>query len=1059
MKKQILKKYIELTVIFIIVSAILIEAKVYATDINTSENITFSDSNLYSKICEELGDKIVEKNDSEKTISVNSKDLEAITKLELNNSRISKLDGLEKFTSLTELNISNNGVVDISPLASLKNLTSLSAYGNAMTDLSAISDLTKLEYLNVSKNRFIDSTNNSVTKSISKLTNLKQLDISHNYLKNIDGLSSLTKLTKLNLYDNAIHDFKELGTLTNLTSLNLGENNEKGVDNGVKGLEALDNLTKLEEFDFSENKTVDITNHISKMTNLKRLSLQQNKIKYKNLASLGSLTNLEFLNLYYNEIETIPEEFTKLVNLKELVLGNNWLYDITGFYKDDTIYFKQLEKLDLSKNTSIETMSQNEIKDKWTKRVDTNLKIMELLKRDIDELNDENITDTSSLPHKDENGIAYVTYDDFGARCDGIYDDYIAIRNAHLFANENGCEVRATEGKTYHIFKYYEEAVIANTSVDWKNATFIIHDENIEKVSGRYQGLFRFTNGKDETTIDNPTWTIGKNTKKIEEITNSLKELNEKGYQRYLCAAINADKKQYIRYGGNGNPGQNQQDYFVVDNEGNVLNDIQWDFEKITTFTIYPISNTSLNIKNGNFITNAVSSQSETPYTRSNSGKPIYFTRNIYVNKSTNVNISGINHKLSYELDKDELSGSYSGFINTNTIADIEISNCSLFSRKYGVEGRSTYGLSLCANVNLKCKNITSNNITDLDRYGVICSLFCKDVSYKNCTLNRIDAHEGIYNLTVKNCHIGSKGLTMTGQGTLNVIGTTIESDTFMTLRWDYGSTWTGDVNIIDCTYKYNGIWAPKLINVSLSYDNNELHDFGYDCKMPNINVHNFTIDMQNVNKPCFYIMSMNNMKFEEPYLENTKKYLEEYLPDSINFNQYKFINTATDMKLEVTNTNGNGNLESYKTDYSYVISDVSLTEKDSTENLIKQIDFYSNSKFDKPLKLEINKNSLTQNKVSIYKDEQAVINDQLINDSYTYSFEENGKYKIEISSLDEKNQYKGNKTYEFTIDIDEPDTPDKPNVTKPNIVDISEEASKTLKATKIGIGRRRSTF
>jgi len=1026
-----LKKYIELIIIFItIISAVLLETKVYAIDTNTESNIVFADSNMYIKICEELEDKIIEKNDNEKSIVLSSKDLDAITTLELNNSKIKKIDGIEKFKSLTHLDISNNSIADISLLSSLKNLTNLSAYGNAITDLSKIGDLNKLKYLNVSKNKLVDSTNKSVTKSISKLTNLTQLDISHNYLKNIDGLSSLTKLTELNLYDNAIHDFTELGTLTNLISLNLGENNEKGLDNGVKGLEALDNLTKLEEFDFSENKTVDITNHISKMTNLKRLSLQQNKIKFKNLESLGSLTNLEFLNLYYNEIETIPQELAKLINLKELVLGNNWLYDITGFYKDDAICFKKLEKLDLSKNESIETLSQNEINDGWTKRVDNNLKIMELLKRDIDELNDENITDISSLPHKDENGFAYVTYDDFGARCDGKYDDYIAIRNAHLFANKNGCEVRATEGKTYHIFKYYEEPVIAKTNVDWQNATFIIHDEKIEKVSGRYQCIFKFTNITDSVKIDNPGWTIGKDTKNIPEIVSTLETLNVKGYERYLCGAVNTDKKQYIRYGGDGNKGDNQQDYFVVDSKGNTLNDIQWNFDKITEFTIYPIPNTSFNIKNGNFISNAISSQSETPYTRADSGKPIYFARNIYMDKVANVNISGINHKLSYELDKDEMSGSYTGFLNINYAADVNFSDSSLFARKCNVDGRSTYDLNLNANVNVKCKNITSNNnIKDLDRWGIMGTLFSKDVLFEDCELNRIDAHQGIYNLTVKNCHIGSKGLTMTGQGTLNVIGTTIESDTFITLRWDYGSTWTGDVNIIDCTYKYNGIWAPKLINASLSYDNYELHDFGYDCKMPNINVHNFTIDMQNVNKSSFYIMSMNNMNFEEPYLKNTKKYLEEYLPDYINFNQYKFINTPNDIKLEVANTNGNGNLETYIKDYSYVISDILLTEEDSDENLIKQIDFYGNSKFDKPLELEINKNSLTQNKVSIYKDEQAVVNNQLINDNYTYSFDENGKYKIEISSLDEKNQYKGNKVYEFILDIEEPVVDDEEQI------------------------------
>lgn len=53
-------------------------------------------------------------------------------------------------------------------------------------------------------------------------------------------------------------------------------------------------------------------------------------------------------------------------------------------------------------------------------------------------------------PHVDtETGVKYVTYEDFGAYADGINDDYIPIRNAHIYANKNDYEVRATEGKQY----------------------------------------------------------------------------------------------------------------------------------------------------------------------------------------------------------------------------------------------------------------------------------------------------------------------------------------------------------------------------------------------------------------------------------------------------------------------------------------------------------------------------------------------------------------------------------------------------------------------------------
>ena len=276
-----------------------------------------------------------------------------------------------------------------------------------------------------------------------------------------------------------------------------------------------------------------------------------------------------------------------------------------------------------------------------------------------------------------------------------------------------------------------------------------------------------------------------------------LEELNSKGYKRYLCTAINSNKMQYIRYGAvNGNSGTSQRDNFIIDSDCNVLNDIQWDFDEVTSFTIQPIPNESINIENGKFIYNNIETQSETPYKRGSSNKKIYYYRGISINKSGNINISNVSSKLKI----DKLSGSYSGFISANNCADLRITNCELFTRKMSLVGRSTYGLIINNSVNVECTNITSNGIYDDNRWGIVNTNFSKDVVFNECYLNRVDAHQGIYNLTVKDSTIGTKGLTMTGQGVLNVINTKITAEKFINLREDYGSTWNGDVNIIDCT-------------------------------------------------------------------------------------------------------------------------------------------------------------------------------------------------------------------------------------------------------------------
>ena len=45
----------------------------------------------------------------------------------------------------------------------------------------------------------------------------------------------------------------------------------------------------------------------------------------------------------------------------------------------------------------------------------------------------------------------FVTYLDFGAKGDGVTDDFKAIYEAHEYANKNGLTVKTDDGKTYYI--------------------------------------------------------------------------------------------------------------------------------------------------------------------------------------------------------------------------------------------------------------------------------------------------------------------------------------------------------------------------------------------------------------------------------------------------------------------------------------------------------------------------------------------------------------------------------------------------------------------------------
>ena len=431
-----------------------------------------------------------------------------------------------------------------------------------------------------------------------------------------------------------------------------------------------------------------------------------------------------------------------------------------------------------------------------------------------------------------------------------------------------GYEVRAEEGKTYHIYKLDKtESIAIQTNTNWNNANIVIHDEDINDKDTRNYVIFRIDSGINNVTINDSTILenikINKQTTKIEELA---------GYGQCLCIAYNADKRQYIRSGSNINTGASQEDIFKIDNEGNVLNEIQWDFEKITSIRLIKIPEETITIENANFTTILPEEDYE-----QESG---YFNRNIICNRSNTI-ISNINHNIN---NTERIAGPYFGFIKISYVADVTLKDSSLYSHKYSQ--KSNYDLILEHSTNITIDNVTSNDIEDNYRWGITGSNYTKDIIYKNCILNRIDAHCGVHNLTVENCTIGIKGFTLTGSGKLNIKDVTrIGSGSFIELRADYGSTWEGTINIEDCTYKPTN--ANKIISFTVTYDNGKLHDYGYDLYLPNINITNLKIeDENNTNNSNEYYIFYNPS--DRTGTENGDMTNAYNLPENITVNSYE---------------------------------------------------------------------------------------------------------------------------------------------------------------------------
>ncbi len=405
----------------------------------------------------------------------------------------------------------------------------------------------------------------------------------------------------------------------------------------------------------------------------------------------------------------------------------------------------------------------------------------------------------------------FVTYEQFGAKGDGRTDDMPAIVKAHEYANENGLSVFASETATYYISGKSKTAVIM-TDTDWSTAKFIIDDTAVEN---RSSWIFNVA----------PTEAAISITDKVSPLKTDATNIGTVLGKPHLVVLTDSNVKRYIRKGANQNSGSNQSDVILVDKDGNISPDtpLIWDFDTITSATAYPIDTKTLTIKGGVFTTLANGAPSE--YT--------YYTRGIQVRRSNTV-IDGLYHDVKNE---GETGAPYSAFVSLSCSADVTVKNCTFTGHKkyqtIGSAGTSvsmgTYDIGAATSVNAKFINCNqTNDITDGDYWGIAGTNYCKNLVYDGCALSRFDAHQGVNNATVRNSVLGHHGIKLIGSGTALIENTTVLSDSLVSLRDDYGSTWRGELIIRNCKFYPTGV-STHIIRA----DNSEDHDFGYTCYLP----------------------------------------------------------------------------------------------------------------------------------------------------------------------------------------------------------------------------------
>ena len=489
----------------------------------------------------------------------------------------------------------------------------------------------------------------------------------------------------------------------------------------------------------------------------------------------------------------------------------------------------------------------------------------------------------------------FVTYSAFGAKGDGVTDDFFAIKAAHEYANENNLKVVA-ENATYYIERTNGTRITIKTDVDWSCAKFIIDDRKIVDADPeRRGGIFEVVS--DNGTVTYTPESDGKPGEAIRALNASAKDngglVFEKdstpvidlgiGYEA-MVVIYNANQKQYIRYGGNANNGSDQHEILMLDKNGKVNEKtaIIHDFPVITSLTVKRIDDKPITIKGGIFTTRA--NQCKETYA--------YFSRGISITRPNTV-IDGLEH---YITDEGEHGNPYSAFISIQNTCNVTVQNCIVSGHRVydgmstvSVTPMGTYDISAGNSCNILWKNVRQHNFYHLDEngnptslisnarnkdgwyvWGIMGSNYCKNLVYDSCLLTRFDAHCGTYGASIINSEICA--LSIIGGGKLEVVDSIIHSvgNNVANLRADYGSTFSGDVIFKNLTFKTAAEPKDNTVYLFSTYYVN--HFFGYKTYLPyTITVDNLKVESAGkVEKVVMYSGSAaTSPELNKEFLEN----------------------------------------------------------------------------------------------------------------------------------------------------------------------------------------------
>ncbi|XP_061661564.1 toll-like receptor 22 [Syngnathoides biaculeatus] len=306
-----------------------------------------------------------------------------LTQLQLRRNKLRQVDSrlLRLCSSLTELDLAENRIKNLfsDSFRALQSLKRLTLSQNRLSSVPpAIRNLTRLLELDLSSNNitFLGC------RDFEELGNLRVLGLDQNFISTLKQcvFKDLTKLQVLKLQINRITElngaFKRC--LPNLRQLKLDDNKLTAIGRGdFEGLRSLQNLSmqrnelcKLENGSFvgltmltdillqsNELQETDIKASVfNDLINLRRLSLLNNRVKYKTSSALpvppfSRLSRLETLAMAGQHSRgkfQLPRNFLR--GLTNLLIFDARNVQLISLHQDTFKYTPRLQKLDISSN-------------------------------------------------------------------------------------------------------------------------------------------------------------------------------------------------------------------------------------------------------------------------------------------------------------------------------------------------------------------------------------------------------------------------------------------------------------------------------------------------------------------------------------------------------------------------------------------------------------------------------------------------------------------------------------------------------------------------------------